>query len=56
MSPHAHSLLLDFAFVFAIFATFFNYGYAGGPGPWHNRIYFHAGWFAFALFLASFIF
>jgi hypothetical protein len=53
---HGGNVLIDFAFVLAVIATFFNYDYSGQPGPWYQgRFYVHAGWGAVALCIGSFI-
>ena len=53
---HGGNICIDFAFVLAVIATFFNYDYNGQPGPWYQgRFYVHAGWGAVALCIASII-
>jgi len=57
MTPH-NNVMLDFAFVLACIATIFNIGYTAQPGTsfWQGRFYFHFGWAAIALWIASIIF
>jgi hypothetical protein len=59
MHSEHHSVLLIFAFVFFVIATFFNYaGSPAAPGqPWYQgRFYVHMGWLGMACWIASMIF